>query len=222
MEKPIFAISVKDVIINGKAWEDAHYLWYEEQEEKLKSKSLNTEPIEKWKKLLKENPEEEKKTYFKFVDEIMTLLYPNFSEQEKTHLARESYFDSVMKYILKNPETVNNDFLEYLEEIKDKYKIAIITTNTYSSLEKILNITGINKELFDFIETSKAEEKDNKTKVFERFLEKHEKPKIYLSANPESVNYWKQKGVNSILTDFYFNSGLPDCVVNVEELRERV
>ena len=56
----------------------------------------------------------------------------------------------------------------------------------------------------------------------EGFAKKHGTPSVYLGGNKESVDYWKEKGVKSILIDFYSNSGLPNSVVNVGELKEKI
>ena len=222
MEKPILATTIKDVIINGNSWDEAHYEWYDEREKELEEKGLSTEPIDKWRKLLKENPEEEKKTYFRYVNDVMEFLYPTLFQEERTRIARESYFDSVLKFIEKNKDRINEDFLEYLESLKNKYRIAIITTNTWSALEKILKVSNINKDLFDLIEVSKPEEKDDKIIVFDRFIKKHGKPKFYIGSNEKTRSYCNEKKINYILTDFYSNNQFPDSIINLKELKEKI
>ena len=220
MEKPILATTIKDVIIDRNSWVDAHYLWFDEREKELSEKGLSTGPIDEWKTLLRKNPEEEKETYFKYVDEVMKLLYPDLSNSKRTEIARESYFDSVLEFIKQNQDKINHDFIEYLESLKGKYRIAIITTNTWSALEKILEVSYINKDLFDLIEVSKLEEKDDKTIVFERFIEKHGKPNFYIGSSEKTIKYCKEKKIKYISTNFYTNNNLPDSVANIEELKE--
>jgi len=222
MEKPIIATTIKDIIIDGNSWDEAHYIWYNEREKELKEKKLSTEPIEEWRTLLRQNPEEEKKTYFKYVDKVMKLLYPNSSNEERTKIARESYFDSVLKFIEKNSDKINHEMIEYLKSLKKKYRLAVITTNTWSALEKILEVSGINKDLFDLIEVSRPEEKDDKIIVFERFIKKHGKPELYIGSSEESINYCKENKIKCILTDFYKRNQLPNSVINLDELKEKV
>lgn len=217
MEKPILATTIRDVIIDGTSWVDAHHLWFDERE-----KELSAEPIDRWRELLRKNPEEEKETYFKYVDEVMKLLYPDLSDSKRTEIARKSYFDSVLEFIKQNQDKINHDFIEYLESLKDKYKIAIITTNTWSALEKILEVSHINKDLFDLIGASKPEEKDDKIIIFERFIEKHGKPKFYIGSSEKTINYCKEKGIKYILTDFYSNNNFPGSVTNIKELKEKL
>ena len=222
MEKPILATTLKSVIINSKSWEDAHYLWYDEREKELKIKGLSIQPIIEWKTLLKENPEKEKKVYFNYVDKVMITLYPDLSKEKRTKIARKSYFDSVIKFIKDNKNQVNYNIIDYFYSLKNKYRLAIITTNTQSALEKIIKSINLDKDLFDLIETSKPEEKDNKISVFKRFVKKYGKPSAYIGFGEETMNYCKSENIPHILVDFEKKSDSKDVVRNLKELKEKI
>lgn len=222
MEKPILATTLKSVIINSKSWEDAHYLWYDEREKELKIKGLSIQPIIEWKTLLKENPEKEKKVYFNYVDNVMKALHLNLSKEKRTKIARESYFNSVIKFIKNNKNQVNYNIIDYFSSLKNKYRLAIITTNTQSALEKIIKSIRLDKNLFDLVETSKPEEKDNKIRVFERFVEKYGKPLAYIGYGEESMNYCKSQNIQHILVDFEKKSDSKEAVRNLKKLKEKI
>ena len=202
MKKPILATALKGIIIKNSPWIDAHFLWYEDREKELIEKELDTTPIKEWRKLLEENPREEKERYFDYVDEVMKRLYPELSEKERTSKARSSFFDSVIKYMKLNPNVVNRSVLNYLESLKEKYRLALITSNTQSALEKILNSINLPIDFFDFIETSRPEEKDDKRKVFDRFIQKQGKPKLYIGTGKESLNYCRENEIPCVYANF--------------------
>lgn len=224
MEKPILATTLSGLFIKHEPWEKAHILWFEERELELKEKNKSLSTIEEWKKLLKENPEQEAKEYFKFVTLVMNDLYPEISEEERTKKARETYFDSVITYIELYPETVNQEVIDYFSSIKDKFKLALITTNTKDALDKILEISNL-KDLFDIIECSIPEEKDNKTLVFQRFIEKHGKPTIYIGGGKkESYEFCKENNIPCVFANLENEETIEnvDTANNLDELKKKV
>lgn len=182
MNKPIIATAIKNIFIEGSAWDKAHKLWYEERAKELKDDS-----IKKW---------IGRDDYFKGVDEVMLRLYPNLSEEERTKKARELFFDSVVKYIEQNSSVVKQESVEQFKKLKKNYRIALITTNTQGALERILTACNL-EDFFDLKETSLPEEKDDVKLVFERFIEKYGKPIIYLGTNEKSLVYAKEKGIKT-------------------------
>ncbi len=222
MEKPILATTLKGVLITHEPWENAHLIWYDDREKELKEKGLSTEDIDKWRQLLKENPEEEKKKYFDFVDGVMQKLYPDSSDEERTKIARGSYFESTIKYIKQNLEVINKDVINYFESLKDKYSLAIISTNTQSALERILKVANIKKDIFDIVEVSRPEEKDKKSDVFDRFTQKHGKPHLYVGAGEEGIEYCKKNNINYIFVDFEGRIDSEETVKTLKELKEKI
>lgn len=188
MVKPIIATTLSGLFINEEPWKKAHILWYQNA-----AKKLNDNSIMKW---------ANRPDYFKGVDEVMKKLHPNLSEEERTKLARETYFDSVIEYIKKNKLVINKKGVNYFKELKKNNRLALITTNTKTALEKILKATKL-ETLFDLIEFSNPKEKDDKKLVFERFIKKNGKPKIYVGGSKkDSYDYCKEQNIPSIFANF--------------------
>jgi len=210
MEKPILATTLSGLFIKSDPWKKAHYIWYDEREKELKKQGKEISAINEWKKLLQEDPKKEKKEYFKYVDKVMATLYPEKSEKERTKIARKTYFDSILQYIKENPEVKNNSIINYFKSLKEKYKIALITTNTKSALKKILKLTNL-AELFDIIEMSKLEEKDNKKIVFDRFIKNNKNPILYIGGGKkESHNYCSEKNIKCIYANLEGDKDIKD------------
>lgn len=224
MEKPILATTLSGLFIKSEPWENAHLIWYDEREKEIKDKGGDTSAIEEWRKLLKEDPEEEKRRYFEFVDKVMKELYPELPEEKRTKKARELFFDATVKYIQQNPNVINKKVIEYFESTKKKYSLAMITTNTKSALEKILKASGLEK-LFDIIETSKPEEKDVKNVVFDRFIEKYGNPLIYIGSDKkDSFDYCNEKNIQCIFANLENKKEIQgvNSAHNLDELKETI
>ena len=122
MKKPIIATTLAGLFIKRKAWDKAHKIWYEDAAKKLKDTS-----ILKW--IGRED-------YFKGVDTVMQRLYPELNDEQRTIKARQMFFDSVIEYIRQNPDTRNDEIIEYFNSLKSEFRLALITTNTKQALEK--------------------------------------------------------------------------------------
>jgi phosphoglycolate phosphatase-like HAD superfamily hydrolase len=208
VKKPILATTLSGLLIKSDAWNKAHILWYENA-----AKKLNDETIKKW--IRKEN-------YFEGVDEVMKRLYPSLSEEKRTKKARELFFNSVIENIQKTSSLRNSEVINYFCNLKKKYQLALITTNTSAALKKILAASSL-KNFFDLIETSLPEEKDDKRKVFDRFIQKHGKPIIYLGGNrKDSFDYCKKNGIRSIFTNLENQKEIEGIksIHNLGELKE--
>ncbi|MCX6749867.1 MAG: HAD hydrolase-like protein [Candidatus Pacearchaeota archaeon] len=224
MEKPIIATTLSGLFIKSEPWNKAHILWYDEREKEMKEKKADISAIIEWRKLLQENPDEEKKGYFKFVDRVMKELYPYLSEEERTKKARESFFDATLKYIQQNPKVINKDVVRYFKSIKNKYTLALITTNIKPSLERILKIGGL-ENLFEIIETSNPEEKDAKEAVFDRFIKKYDKPLIYIGSDKkDSFVYCNKNNIPCIFANFENKEEIigVESAHNLKELKEKL
>lgn len=184
MSKPIIATTLAGLLLKHEPWDNAHVMWF-----KQRAKELKDESILKW---------AHEANYFKGVDEVMRRLYPNLSDAERTTKARESYFKAVLMYIEDNLEVRNEEVIKYFQMLKEKYLLALITTNTADATQKILqaaNLTGF----FDTLETSLPEEKDDKRLVFQRFLQTHEKPVLYLGGvKKDSYDFCKEQSIHCL------------------------
>jgi len=222
MQKPIIAVNLRGLFLKGNAWDDAHYLWYEQKEKELKKQSKDTSAIDEWRQLLRSNPNEERKTYFRYVDKVMESLYPNFKEEERTARARETYFDAVCQYLKKHPEARNEEVIKYFKSLKDSYRIALITANTQEALDRIIKVSKL-EGLFDIFETSLPTEKDDKLLVIERFLKKHGRPLSYIGGEKASTyDYCKKYKIPHIFANLEGQEEIPGVksVHNLRELKE--
>ena len=114
MEKQIITTTLSGLFIKHEPWDNAHILWFKDAAEKLDDPKI-TEWIN--------NP-----NYFKGVDLVMKRLYPDLNNKQRTIKARETYFDSVCKYIKQNPNVKNLEIIKYFKSLKDKFEIALITS----------------------------------------------------------------------------------------------
>ena len=188
MTKPIIATTFSGLYIKSDPWKKAHILWFQKA-----SKELNDPLINDW--AYKEN-------YFKGVEEVMKRLYPTLSDSQRTKEARNSFFNSVCQYIQQNPRVRNNEVIEFFKELKAKYELALITTNTEEAINRILKILNL-EDLFDIIEPSRPDEKDDKTLVFDRFIRIYGKPFIYIGGDrKDSFDYCKQHNIRAIFANF--------------------
>lgn len=185
--KPIIATTLSGLFVKREPWDKAHILWYKKASEQLKDPSIN-----KW---------ANRPDYFKGVDDVMKRLYPDIDENERTKKAREMFFDSVCEYIRLHPKVRNEEIIKYFEALKKNYRLALITTNEQSALERILNLTGL-KSLFDIIEASRAEEKDDKGAVFDRFIRRYGRPLVYIGGNrKDSFDYCRENNIQTIFAN---------------------
>lgn len=210
MEKPIIATTLSGLFLKAEPWKKAHILWFKEASQKL-----NDPSIDKW--VLKPD-------YFKGVDIVMQKLFPDLSDEQRTIKARETYFDSVCKYISQHPEVKNNLIAEYFGSLKNKYRLALITTNKRDSIDRIISLADLSN-LFDIIESSEPYEKDDKTKVFDRFIKLYGKPIIYVGGDKkDSFDYCAKHKIPCVFANLEGLEDLDnvDTVHNLEELKERL
>ncbi|MFA5019626.1 MAG: HAD hydrolase-like protein [Candidatus Pacearchaeota archaeon] len=208
MPKPIIATTLSGLFVKNSPWDKAHVVWFHDASAKLKD-----DEVLNW---------IDKPNYFDGVDEVMNKLYPHLTNSDKTIKARETFFDSVCKYILQNPSVKNSDVITYFESIRRKYRIALITTNTKDATDKILKTLNMQR-FFDIIECSKPEEKDNKRSVFDRFIEKYGKPEIYIGGGRrDSYDYCKEKGIKRVFANFESGEEIEDVktIHTLASLRE--
>ncbi|MBI4155155.1 HAD hydrolase-like protein [Candidatus Woesearchaeota archaeon] len=206
MTKPIIATTFSGLYIKSDPWKKAHILWFQKA-----SKELNDPLINDW---------AYKEDYFKGVDEVMKRLYPTLSDSQRTKEARNSFFNSVCQYIQQNTRVRNNEVIEFFKELKAKYELALITTNTEEAINRILKILNL-EELFDFIEPSRPDEKDDKTLVFDRFIRIYGKPFIYIGGDrKDSFDYCKQHNIRAIFANFEDKEDIfgVESVHNLKEL----
>ena len=193
--KPIIATTLSGLFLSHEPWEKAHVLWYETMAEKL-----NDPSVKQW---------IDRPDYFKGVDEVMKRLYPALSDEERTIKARELFFDSVISYIEQNEGVKNQEIINYFKSLKTKYQIALITTNTEKVVDRISSVAHLDG-LFDIIECSLPEEKDDKRVVFSRFIKNYGKPIIYIGGGrKDSYDYCAENEIPRVFANLEDDEDIP-------------
>ncbi|MBS3092731.1 hypothetical protein J4466_04925 [Candidatus Pacearchaeota archaeon] len=209
-EKPIIATTLSGLFVKHEPWDKAYILWYENM-----AKKLNDNSVKQW---------IDRPDYFKGVDEVMKRLYPKLSDEDRTTKARELFFDSVVSYIKQNKDVNNKEISDYFKSLKTKYRIALITTNTEDAVSRILSVTYLD-DLFDIIECSLPEEKDDKRIVFSRFIEKYGKPLIYIGGGrKDSYDYCAEHDIPRVFANLEGEKDIPGVrsIYTLNELEKRI
>lgn len=187
MEKPILATNLDGFLIEHSAFIEPHKAWFDRAITKTGDESL-----EKWKGV---------KDYFVGVNEVMEKIMPDASKEERTKQARIWYQEDVVNYIKENPEVVNRSLVESLKKLKEKFTLALITTNAHEYVDKILEVAGLN-EVYDIVFASSAEEEPSKEKIFQEFKNKYGGPKYYVSNNvDEKLKSFLEKKSVKVLSE---------------------
>ena len=179
--KPVIAMSFSGVIMKDTPWKKAHEVWFEHY-----AKVLNDPKIANYAK---------KENWFDYVDEVMSFVEPDKSDSQRTVIAREKYFDIICDFGCDDPTLKNKGVVSYLYSIKDKFALGLITTTPQDTINKILKVLKI-QDLFDFVECSILEEKDDKLAVFNRFIKNNGKPRMFFGNNRREVEeFCKEKEI---------------------------
>ncbi len=179
----LIATSAKNVLIKPEAWDKAHAQWFAKAAEEL-----NDPSVKEW---------TSRKEYFRGVDEVMRRLEPEATDEERTRHARKRYFDAVVSFVRKHPESVRSDVIEALR--KTGAELAVVTTNTNDALDRLLEAADA-EGLYSVEACSLPDEKDDAAAVFERFVAEHGLPDVFVAREEsESAKYFREKGVRVIV-----------------------
>ena len=112
------------------------------------------------------------------------------------------YQEEVIKYIQDNPNCVDKLIAKRLEQLKIRYKLILMTSNTEKHIEKILSAAGL-KGLYDEIIASETEQEPKKADLINDLIEKYGKPEYYLTGkeDEETNLILKNKDVKVITKD---------------------
>ena len=89
------------------------------------------------------------------------------------------------------------EFAEFLRKLKDKYKLALITSAPEESVEPILQKIGC-FDLFDIVYKSPMEKQPNKEELFKEFIEKYGKPAYSIGNGDQDIESCKKLGITTI------------------------
>ena len=185
MEKPIIATNLNGLLIEHKAFIEPHKDWFDRAIEKTGDISLAN-----WKG---------KEDYFKGVNLAMEKIMPDATQEQRTEQARKWYQEDVIKYIQENPQVIKKDVVEKLRNLKEKFELILLTTNTLDHINKILEVSKL-QGIYNKIIASKTEKEPNKKELITELINKYGIPKYYITGkqDSETIKKFKELGTNII------------------------
>lgn len=207
--KPIIATTLSGLFIRTSPWKDAHRKWFEQI-----VRETGDESFRQWAM---------KPGYFEGVNLAMAKLMPDASKEERIREARRRFMEAVVDNIKeRREEVVNREAIDFFSSLKEKFTLALITTNTKEAAMKILSIAGI-ENLFDIAEFSMPGEEDDKSAVIERFMENHGKPRVYFGGDRKDIyDYCRQKNIFCVFANLEdgrdFNARTVHTIKEMEEI----
>jgi len=168
--RPILSTNLDDLLIKHEAFSKPHEsVW-----QTLIKKTCD-ESLKKW---------IGKPDYFIGVNLAMDKLMPKATREEKTLQVRSWYQEAVVDYIETHPECVNWDVADRLRELKTKYRLILLTTNTQKYITKILKAAGL-ANLYDAVVASQTDAEPKKSEILDELISEYGKPRYYLSGKQE-------------------------------------
>jgi phosphoglycolate phosphatase-like HAD superfamily hydrolase len=183
--KPILVTNIDDLLIGHEAFSEPHKKVWATLIKKTGDKKLS-----KW---------IGKKDYFVGVNLAMDKIMPKATREKKTLQVRSWYQKAVIEYIQDNPDCVNKSVADRLKQLKTKFKLILLTSNTEKYIDKILKSAGLTG-LYDAIIASGTEQEPKKSDLIEDLLLKYGKPIYYLTGkeDQETNEIFKQKEIKVI------------------------
>ena len=196
MEKPIIVTNLDGLLIEHEAFIEPHKAWFDRAIKKTGDSSL-----ENWKG---------KENYFKGVNIAMEKIMPDATSEQRTAQARKWYQKDVVKYIQAYPEVIKKDNVKKLKNLKSKYKLILITTNTQDYINKILEVSNL-QEIYEEIIASKTEKEPSKEELINELTKNYGKPKYYITGNPDdkTISKFKELGTEIINEEKFISSNSP-------------
>ena len=185
MAKPILATNLDDLLIKHEAFSEPHKTVWAELIKKTGNKDLA-----KW---------IGRKDYFTGVNLAMDQIMPKATREEKTLQVRTWYQEAVIKYIQDNPNCVDRRIADRLKQLKTRYMLILLTSNTEKYIDRILSSAGLTK-LYDAVIASETEQEPKKADLIEVLFAEYGKPKYYLTGkdDPETNEIFKKRAVKVI------------------------
>jgi phosphoglycolate phosphatase-like HAD superfamily hydrolase len=179
--KPVIVIDFNGALLNSRPFDEAHRQWF-----KMFSILLDDPSINEW---------ADKENYFEGVHQVMKRYLGNVHKDAQLMFARQT-FALVMVAEVKESDIVK-DFASYLDTIKDKYTLALITTAPEGSVEPILEKIGC-QYLFEIVFKSPYKSYPDKRELFEEFILKYERPLFYIGEGDKDIGLCRDLGIKSI------------------------
>lgn len=179
--KPILAIDLDGALLKSRPFEKAHKRWFSLMSILLKDKSINDYAgLE---------------NYFDKVDKIMKRYLGDVDSEHRIIFARNLF--SMATVAEAETKDLVDDFVRYLQKIKKKYRLALITTAPETSVDPILEKVGC-ADLFDIIYKSPVKRYPNKKELFQQCIEEYGKPLFYIGNGDKDIISCKELGIPSI------------------------
>jgi phosphoglycolate phosphatase-like HAD superfamily hydrolase len=125
------------------------------------------------------------KDYFIGVNLAMDKLMPKATREEKTLQVRTWYEEAVIQYIKKNPNCIDKQIASKLKELKTKYRLILMTSNTQDHINKILSISNLTN-LYDEIIASETNKEPKKSELLEIIFKKYKNINFYLKGKKDA------------------------------------
>ena len=169
--KPLLATNIDDLLIKHEAFSEPHKTVWAELIQKTGNKDLA-----QW---------IGKKDYFIGVNLAMDQLMPEATREEKTLQVRTWYQEAVIKYIRNNPHCIDRQIAKRLKQLKIRYQLVLLTSNTKKYISRILSSAGLSG-LYDAVIASETEQEPKKADLVETLFTKYGKPEYYLTGKEDT------------------------------------
>jgi phosphoglycolate phosphatase-like HAD superfamily hydrolase len=140
--------------------------------------------------------------YFEKVHEVMRRYLGEVDEQTRINFARSLFSMTLISQV--KEDDLAKGFVDFLFKIKNKYKLALVTSAPSTCVVPILRKLKLN-DLFDIIIKSKDDEHPNKQKLLKKFLDEHEKC-IYIGLGDKDLLFCKNSGIRTISVNWVSQS----------------
>ncbi len=183
VDKPIIAVSLAGVLISSEPWREAHEIGMRVHAENL---GMNVSGIDN-------------ENYFEIVERSIAKTWPDLTPEQRIKKRRDIYFERVVNLLKKNFD-IKQEVLDYFASLKGTYTLALVTTNNEKMTNEVLGLLGAG-DLFDIIEFSKDEEKDDKEAVLKRLIEKQGKPVMIIENRDKLRKFCEDQDIKHIEFD---------------------
>lgn len=186
-ERKILGMSLFGIVKSSEPWRKAHKIGMKELSERASMPEL----------LEKVDDED----YFNYVEEALGKIdeYKDLGKEERIVKRRGEYFGRVLG-LIREGDFVDLEFVGFLRELKEKYELVLVSTNTEGFIDEVLKLAGA-EDVFDRIVFG---ERDDKRLVFDKagkidvFVGSEKSEKVCVDLGIKFVEY---EGVKKLRED---------------------
>ena len=181
MQKPLIAVALSGVLVSSEPFKKAHKFGMKELAEKSGIKEISKSTNDP--------------NYFKKVEEAIAVMYPELTPEERIKKRRRIYLSRVIDNIKESGPEIET--INYLKTIRNKYRLALVTSVTDEATKDILRILNL-ENFFDFVLTTDQTEKDDKGIVINKMIKTIGKPEFYLTTSNREEKLCQNLGINVV------------------------